>query len=591
MYRRRTPGDSCHRSVGRGGAAMLASFCLAWAALALASASALASPPSHTQAIDPGNGLNAVSCVPETTECVVSDSKGNALYSTDLSASASATWTPWAGPASPSQAVACPSSSLCVLADGVAEHGGGGNLYYAGSFGETWAAALAPVQGIDAISCPASSFCVAGQAEGFIHYSTNPASSEWRTVSIAASAINAVDCLSASFCAVVDNTGDIRVANTEAKIEEEAGWKSTDIDGKSPLHGVACTSPASCVAVDGQGDVLDLTINGSGEVAVSKHDIDAANDLTAITCTEGFMCVAVDGAGNVFVSANNGETWSKRLALGTGLTSVSCSAVNLCVTTDSAGNVTAFVPVELTVWIAGEGSVSSAPAGLSCASKACAGSFEGMVELEAHPAAGFTFAGWLGCEHVSSSSCEVTVSGSTEVTAAFLKEAEAPAVTPFEGTQHGCMAGGLEVSAAGRTAYICNAIPGTTGKEGPLGHEGSQGHQGPPGKDGAQGPAGPQGPLGKVELVTCRTLKRKQHCTAKLVSGPVRFTVAGGVAAQATLSRHGTVYAAGTARRAHGHLSLRLLPVRRLRTGKYTLTLITGTGRHERISTASLTLA
>jgi hypothetical protein len=37
-------------------------------------------------------------------------------------------------------------------------------------------------------------------------------------------------------------------------------------------------------------------------------------------------------------------------------------------------------------------------------------------------------------------------------------------------------------------------------------------------------------------------------------------------------------------------MSLRLLPVRRLRPGKYTLTLVSGTGRHKKISRQSFTL-
>jgi hypothetical protein len=59
---------------------------------------------------------------------------------------------------------------------------------------------------------------------------------------------------------------------------------------------------------------------------------------------------------------------------------------------------------------------------------------------------------------------------------------------------------------------------------------------------------------------------------------------------QRQLSRRGVVYAAGTARLAHGRMSLRLLPVRRLRPGKYTLTLVSGTGRHKKISRQSFTL-
>jgi len=89
--------------------------------------------------------------------------------------------------------------------------------------------------------------------------------------------------------------------------------------------------------------------------------------------------------------------------------------------------------------------------------------------------------------------------------------------------------------------------------------------------------------------VTCTTVKGKQRCTTKLVSGTVKITTTGS-AAQATLSRHGIVYAAGTARLARGRMSLRLLPVRRLRSGTYTVTLIAGIGRHERISSESFRL-
>ncbi len=137
--------------------------------------------------------------------------------------------------------------------------------------------------------------------------------------------------------------------------------------------------------------------------------------------------------------------------------------------------------------------------------------------------------------------------------------------------------------------------PGPTGPEGPAGPAGEKGASGTPGAPGAAGPQGltgaqgPAGPPGKVEIVTCKTVKGKQHCTVKLVSGTVKFT-ATGQSARATLSRHGLVYAAGTARVAPGRLSLRLSPLRRLRPGRYTLTLISGTGRHERVSTRSFTL-
>jgi hypothetical protein len=517
---------------------------------------------SYKQAIDPGNSLNAVSCVPVTTECVVTDSEGNAFYSTNVSSTVSATWKSWSGPSSPSEAVSCPTSMLCVLADGKAEKGGGGNIYYATSFGGTWNEAFAPTWGIDAISCPTSSLCVAGQAEGFIHYTTNPASSEWKTIGIASSAINAVYCLSTSFCAVVDNTGEVHVANSEKKIKEEAGWKATDIDGTRALHSIACTATTWCVAVDGEGRVLDLIINSSGEATVSKEeDLDGTNSLTAITCT-GFTCAVVDSQGNVFVSANGGSSWTKQEETSTDLTSVSCSSSALCVAADTTGNVTAFTAPSgdytLTVLLTGEGKVESSPAGIACETEACSHVFAGVVTLTATPKAGYVLAGWLGCKRTGPDTCEV-VTPTNEVTAVFLKQGT-------EGNE------------------------GKAGKEGPAGKESAPGAAGPVGPQGPSGPRGaqgPAGPAGKVELVTCKKVARKQRCTAKLVSGTVTFTVA---SARARLSRRGVVYAAGTARMLRGRMSLRLIAVRPLRPGRYTLTLTSGSGAHPTTRSEPFTL-
>lgn len=213
---------------------------------------------------------------------------------------------------------------------------------------------------------------------------------------------------------------------------------------------------------------------------------------------------------------------------------------------------------QLTVSVSGQGEVTSAPAGLTCSTVGCTHEFEGEPTLTAKAAAGYEFAGWIGCVPTSAMTCRVDRSVSTAVTAVFLK--------------------------AGKEGPIGGAGP--VGEKGAGGAAGAQGLAGPKGPTGAQGPAGS---AGKIELVTCRTVKGKQRCTAKFVSGTVKFTISG-QSARATLSRHGVVYAAGTARIARGRTSLRLLPVHRLRPGRYTLRLISGTGRHRRISTELFTL-
>jgi DNA-binding beta-propeller fold protein YncE len=326
-----------HVTATNGGGSVVASS--ASSALVVSKAGA------YTQTADSGYSLNAVTCVPSTTDCVLSDSAGKALYATNVSTSSAATWKTWSGPSgqSPSQAVECPTSALCVLADG--KETAGGKLYYATSLGGSWSEASNPTWGVDTVACASASFCVAGQdSGGDYRYSTSPASTSWTLESQEESgSMKSVFCLSSSFCAMADSKGKVHVATSTSQIESST-WKETDVDGSSALNGIACTSTTSCVAVDGSGNALKLTIESSGKATAAKHDIDGTTSLTAVACSGTTTCVAVDSAGNIFVSKNSGETWTKEYALGDKLTSVSCVSTSLCATVDTAGNVTAFNP-------------------------------------------------------------------------------------------------------------------------------------------------------------------------------------------------------------------------------------------------------
>jgi streptogramin lyase len=304
-----------------------------------------------SQSIDSGNSINAVSCVPATTDCVLSDSKGNAFYSTNVSTASSATWKAWSGPtgASPSEAIDCPSSSLCLLADGE-RSGGGGALYDAKSLGGSWQNAYEATYGALAVSCPSVSFCVTGNTAAYVHWSTEPGSS-WEEKAHqqpfqSGNNMNAISCLSSSFCVIANSEGDIYAATTTAKIES-AEWLKTEVDSNT-FNGVACTSTSSCIAVDSAGNVLNLTVSGTGAVTFAKHNIDSTNSLTAVTCSGSSTCVTVDNTGNVFGSKNGGETWTKVYSLGHKLTSVSCASTLLCATADTTGTVTSFNPAGAT---------------------------------------------------------------------------------------------------------------------------------------------------------------------------------------------------------------------------------------------------
>jgi len=300
---------------------------------------------SFTQAVGAGNSLNAVSCIPATTTCVVSDSKGNAFHATGVSATAAATWSPWAGPGpAPSWALACPATSLCVLATGTVAGSEGGNVYRANSLGGTFLSSFFAANGVGALSCPSTDFCVsANEGGGFIRYSTKPSGTLWSAVIIGIGAMKGVSCLSPSFCAVVDAAGNVRVATTEQGVKEGAGWKATNVNGGVALQDVACTSTSSCIAVDGSGEVLALTIAPDGAAAVTRQPIAGAGRLVALSCT-GFTCAAADADGALFGSTDGGASWSMRFGSGAEFTSVSCASASLCAGVTRAGTVTTFDP-------------------------------------------------------------------------------------------------------------------------------------------------------------------------------------------------------------------------------------------------------
>jgi Zn-dependent metalloprotease len=300
---------------------------------------------AHMQTLSSGKSINSVSCIPGTTDCVASDSSGNAYYSTNVSATAPATWTSWTGAGvSPSEGIDCPTTTLCMLAAGAVE-GGGGNAYHAASLGGAFSTSFLPSYGVNAISCPTASFCVSAQYGGYVRYSAKPSGLTWTAVAIGSGGMKGVSCLSAAFCAVVDDSGNLHVANTEAHVKEAAGWKATDIDGAKALDAISCASTTTCYAVDGGTEVLKLAIETTGAATVTKHAVAGASALDAITC-EGSNCVAADEDGGVFTSFDGGSTWSERLDSGAKAKSVSCSSVWLCAAVTGGGEVAAFNPSE-----------------------------------------------------------------------------------------------------------------------------------------------------------------------------------------------------------------------------------------------------
>jgi Collagen triple helix repeat (20 copies)/Divergent InlB B-repeat domain len=428
-----------------------------------------------------------------------------------------------------------------------------------------------------------------------------------------------IECKSAE----IECTEEFPEENVKLKATAAPGSTFTKWEGCTAVSGGECEvtmSAAKEVKAESTANTLvaftptDAGI-GTGEV---KCEID--KDGGFVTCASEYgkgtelVIEGVEAAGATFAGWSNG-TGSAEACTGTGTCAFTIEAATTITATFNKA-----INFPLNVYVTGKGEVSSNPAGiLACTATGgtCEAQLKGVVTLTAtaEPGSGYVLAGWIGCKKATASTCEVNVTQAREVTVVFLQEGvqgkngEGAIIEVLAPGEHGCAAGGIavKVGAAGTPTYLCNGkegevgvegiegLPGPEGKAGALGERGAAGASGATGSAGAQGPrgsAGPtgkEGPAGKVELVTCKKVGNKQKCTTKLVSGTFSFTATGS-SAHATLSRHGAVYAAGTARGVHGRMSLRLLTVRRLRPGRYTLTLISGSGRHERIRNEAFTL-
>lgn len=176
----------------------------------------------------------------------------------------------------------------------------------------------------------------------------------------------------------------------------------------------------------------------------------------------------------------------------------------------------------------------------------------------------------------------------------------------FAPQEQGASSASLQIATNDPNSPAMISLSGTGGQlpQGPPGQTGAAGPTGATGQTGATGATGPRGPAGQIELVVCDKViktvtisghKHKvtvQRCTTRLVSGTVRFTTESSDL-RASVSRAHVVYGTGVAvPRGARHWELLLTRhMRRLRSGRYTLTLRTLRGRHRIVERTTITIA
>ena len=156
---------------------------------------------------------------------------------------------------------------------------------------------------------------------------------------------------------------------------------------------------------------LSVTRTGNGTVSSSPAGINCGNTCSAtFGAGTGVTLIATPAAGSVFTG------WSGGGCAGTG------TCVLTLTTATTVGAAFAPAPVALTVIRAGlgNGSVTSAPAGIACGTT-CSASFPSgsPVVLAATPTGGAAFIGWSGGGCTGTGTCTVTPTSATTVTATF----------------------------------------------------------------------------------------------------------------------------------------------------------------------------
>jgi parallel beta-helix repeat protein len=164
--------------------------------------------------------------------------------------------------------------------------------------------------------------------------------------------------------------------------------------------------PASTAPV-----ALTVTRTGNGSVASAPAGISCGTTCSAMFAAgTSITLTATPAAGSVFTG------WSGGGCSGTGPCTLSLTSAT------TVAGAFAPAPVALTVVRAGlgNGTVTSAPAGITCGAT-CSATFPsgGAVVLTATPAAGSVFTGWSGGGCSGTGTCSVTVTSATTVTATF----------------------------------------------------------------------------------------------------------------------------------------------------------------------------
>ena len=256
----------------------------------------------------PGSGLFDVSCASSALCVAVGD---HSIATTTDPAGGASTWTATTLSGSHDLfGVACPSASLCVVADGTS---GGYLLTSIDPTGgaSAWPATQVPGAGsfLGGVSCPSVSLCVADNAAGQIATSTNPTggSSAWKLADIKGGFLTRTACPTTSLC-VTGSLGGLAWSSNPTG--GPSAWSHSPLSAGNGFVGIACPSTTLCLAVSNTGQAASSTDPSGGPSTWTDGLIDGPPCAVDTSCTTEQLYAHDDQGTRILDTAGPGSSSS-----------------------------------------------------------------------------------------------------------------------------------------------------------------------------------------------------------------------------------------------------------------------------------------
>ncbi|MHB8694165.1 MAG: hypothetical protein ACYDHH_23235, partial [Solirubrobacteraceae bacterium] len=248
-------------------------------------------------------------------------------------------------------ALSCPSTSLCVAADG---YSWGDVLVSANPLGgaTTWSVVTLPgVTVVSSVSCPDVHLCVAGDGYGNVWTSTNPTGGfrAWRRAHLEeplnTDGLSGISCPSVSLCVASDVNGNLwSSANPTGG---RTAWHHSAIQLGDHVNGpVSCPSTSLCVTLDDGGRAYATRTPLTGGWSATGSPADQRIDPSSLACPSSGLCLVSGndpgGRSAIFTSNNpaGAGAWTETVfSAHGGSDGVSCASAALCFVFDKHGDI------------------------------------------------------------------------------------------------------------------------------------------------------------------------------------------------------------------------------------------------------------